>query len=215
MLFVVSLVLHFKLPVQPLALKVAFSPSQHTVLFALITGAAGLLPVVIVITVLLALSPHSVIHFAEYVPAPTTIVLLVAFVLHFTVPAQPMAVKVAVSALHKLVLSALIVGTAGGTPVVIVTGFELLDIPQTVVQVAVYVPAPTSFVRPVPPFDHVTMPSQPLAVKVAFSFPQIVVLLATIVGGFGTAPVVIVTLFDAGLTPHTFSQVAEYVPAPT
>ena len=65
MLEVVAPVLHVKVPVQPLALNVAFSPSQHTVLLLLMIGAVGVLPVVIVITLLLALSPHSVIQIAE------------------------------------------------------------------------------------------------------------------------------------------------------
>ena len=37
---------------QPEAVNVAFSPSQHTVLFDVITGAAGVVPVVMVTTLL-------------------------------------------------------------------------------------------------------------------------------------------------------------------
>ena len=49
-------------------------------------------------------------------------------------------------------------------------------------------PAPTSFVVPVPPTDQVTVPLQPLAVKVAFSVPHTVDLLVVKVGGVGVAP---------------------------
>jgi hypothetical protein len=63
--FVVAVVLHFTLPEQPVAVNVAVSALHRLFLFVLITGASGLLPVVIVITLLLALSPQSVIHNAE------------------------------------------------------------------------------------------------------------------------------------------------------
>jgi hypothetical protein len=53
------------LPIHVLAVKVALSPSQHSVLLAVTTGADGLLLVPIIITVLLALSPQSLIHLAE------------------------------------------------------------------------------------------------------------------------------------------------------
>jgi hypothetical protein len=64
-----------------------------------------------------------------------------------------------------------------------VTEFEFSDVPQLLVQVAVYVPAVTSLVAPIPPEDQVMVPpTQPEAVSVALSVPQIEVLLATIVG---------------------------------
>ena len=64
MLLVVAPVLHVKLPVQPVAVKVAFSPSQHKVLLAVITGAGGVVPVVIVTTLLAELSPHTLLQVA-------------------------------------------------------------------------------------------------------------------------------------------------------
>ena len=69
-------------------------------------------------------------------------------------------------------------------------------------------PAPTSFVVPVPPTDQVTVPLQPLAVKVAFSVPHTVDLLVVKVGGCGVAPIVTVIVFDAGLLPQLLIQVA-------
>ncbi len=60
----VAPVLHVKLPLQPLAVNVAFSPSQHTVLFEVITGAVGVVPVVMVNTLLTPLSPHALLHVA-------------------------------------------------------------------------------------------------------------------------------------------------------
>ena len=56
--------LHVKLPLQPLAVNVAFSPSQHKVLLAEINGAVGVAPVVIVNTLLAELSPHTLLHVA-------------------------------------------------------------------------------------------------------------------------------------------------------
>jgi hypothetical protein len=57
-------VLHTKLPLQPVAVNVAFSPSQQIVLFDEITGAVGVVPVVIVTTLLAELSPHTLLHVA-------------------------------------------------------------------------------------------------------------------------------------------------------
>ena len=51
-----------------------------------------------------------------------------------------------------------------------------------------YEPALTSFVVPVPPTDHVTVPLQPVAVKVAFSVPHTFDLSLVKVGGVGVAP---------------------------
>jgi hypothetical protein len=155
-------------------------------LLLLITGAAGVLPVVIVITLLLALSPHSVIHTAEYVPAPTTIVLPVAFVLHFTLPPQPLAVKVAVSALHKLVLLALIVGTAGLVPTLITIALLLPLAPQKFSHTAVYVPALVTVILVLVALVlHFTLPLVQVAVNTAFPAPQIVILFVAITGAVG------------------------------
>ena len=66
----------------------------------------------------------------------TVIVLLVAPVLHFKLPEHPLAVKVADSLLHKLVLSALITGAAGLLPLLIVITFEAPLSPQLLLHVA-------------------------------------------------------------------------------
>ena len=64
-------------------------------------------------------------------------VLLVAFVLHFNVPLQPFAVNVALSPVQIVVLSLVIVGVVGLTPVLMTIEFDALLVPQTVVQLAV------------------------------------------------------------------------------
>ena len=61
----------------------------------------------------------------------------VAFVLHLTVPAQPVAVNVAVSLLHRLTLFVAIVGAFGVVPVVMVITFDTPLVPQLLLQVAV------------------------------------------------------------------------------
>lgn len=52
------------------------------------------------------------------------------------------------------------------------------------------------------------MPPQPVAVNVAVSAPQILVLLLTTTGALGVPPVVIVTGVEAPLTPQRLVQVA-------
>ena len=64
MLLLVSPVLHVKLPMQPLANNVTFSPSQQIVLLAVRTGALGVVPIVIVTTLLTTLSPQLLLHVA-------------------------------------------------------------------------------------------------------------------------------------------------------
>ena len=132
-LFPVAPVLHFTMPEQPLALKVALSALHKLVLLVLITGAAGLLPVLITIALLAPLSPQLLIQVALYVPAVLTLMLaVVAPVLHFKVPEQPVALKVALSALHKLVLLVLITGAAGLLPILITISFDFGLTPQIV-----------------------------------------------------------------------------------
>jgi hypothetical protein len=53
-------------------------------------------------------------------------------VLHLTVPEHPVALNVAVSALHKLFLVVLITGAAGLLPVLIITSFDFGLTPHTV-----------------------------------------------------------------------------------
>ena len=67
----------------------------------------------------------------------TVMVAVVAKVLHFTVPAQPVAVNVAVSALHKLFLFVLITGAAGLVKMFIIMLFDDVLSPQLLLHVAV------------------------------------------------------------------------------
>lgn len=162
------------------------------------------------------LTPHIVSQTTEYVPAAlTVIVLLVAFVLHFKVPLQPVAVNIAVSVPQIVVLFAVIVGVVGVTPVRITTEFDDELVPQIFVQDAVYVPeAVTSNVLPVAPKTfHETVPSvQPEAVNVAFSPSQQIVLSDVITGAEGLFPFWIVTLPLEILVPQSVVQVAVYAP---
>ena len=66
---------------------------------------------------------------------------------------------------------------------------------------------------PVEPPVQVTVPLHPVAVNVAISLPQILVLSDVIVGGAGLPPVVITTVLDTPLVPQVVVQVAVYVPA--
>ena len=91
-----------------------------------------------VITVDAPLVPQLLIHVALYVPAALTVILVpVAFVFHFTVPVQPVAVKVAVSLLHKLALSLATIGADGVVPVVMVTTLDAPLVPQVLLHMAV------------------------------------------------------------------------------
>ncbi len=58
-------VFHVKLPTQPVALKVALSPTQIPVLFELIIGGAGGVPVLITISFDLGLTPQIVSQTTE------------------------------------------------------------------------------------------------------------------------------------------------------
>ena len=109
--------------------------------------------------------------------------------------------------------SVVITGALGGVPVPIVIVLLFGDVPHELLQVAVYVPAPTSIVDVVAPLLHANVPVQPAAVNVAFSVPHTVVLFDVILGAFGLLPVVITIAFDAGLSPQIFEHVAVYVPA--
>ena len=60
----------------------------------------------------------------------------------------------------------------------------------------------------VAPVLQANVPLQPVAVKVAVSVPQILVLFAATVGAGGVVPVVIVITFDAPLVPQLLLQVA-------
>ena len=210
MLLPLTPVLHTKLPLHPLAVNVAFSPSQQMVLFDEITGAVGVVPVVIVTTLLAELSPHTLLHVAEYVPAVLTLIVLpVALVLHLILPAQPVALNVALSPLHKLVLFDEITGAAGFTPVPITISFDFGLTPQIFSHTTEYVPAALTLIVLLVAFVlHFKVPLQPVAVNVAVSPVQIVVLSLTIVGVVGLTPVLITIEFEALLVPHTVVQTA-------
>jgi hypothetical protein len=125
-------------------------------------------------------------------------------------PVQPTAVKVAFSPSQHTVLSVLITGTGGVGFVPIIIVFELPEVPQLVVHVAVYVPGPTSLLVPTPnPADQVIVPpTHPVAVKVALSFEQTLLTLLVNTGAGGGVPVVIVTTFEADEVPHELTHVA-------
>ena len=61
----------------------------------------------------------------------------VVLLLHFTMPAQPLAVNVALTPLHKLLLLVIMPGAPGVLPVVITTGLDTLLSPHVLLQVAV------------------------------------------------------------------------------
>ena len=125
------------MPEQPVEIKVAVSVLHKLFLLVLITGAAGLLPVLITIALLAPLSPQLLIQVALYVPAVLTVMLaVVAPVLHFIVPEQPVALRVALSALHKLFLLVLITGAAGLLPVLITIALLAPLSPQLLMHVA-------------------------------------------------------------------------------
>ena len=133
-----ALVLHFTVPVQPVAVNVALAPLHKLLLLVAIVGTPGVVRVVIVTTFDAPLVPQLLLQVAVYVPAVLTVILVpVAFVLQVTVPAQPVAVNVAVSLLHRLVLLVAIVGAFGVVPVVMVTTFDAPLVPQLLLQVAV------------------------------------------------------------------------------
>ncbi len=64
MLLPVAFVLHLIVPIQPVALNVVVSALHKLVLLAEITGAAGLLPLLITTTLLVPLSPQLLLHVA-------------------------------------------------------------------------------------------------------------------------------------------------------
>ena len=132
--------------------------------------------------------------------------LPVAPVLQTTEFPHPVAVRVTVCPSQQISLSAVTVG-AGGAFFVPITVDALL-LPQVVVQVAVYVPAvPTVIVVPFAPVLQLTVPVQPVAVKVAVSPAHIEGLLLDTVGAGGFVPVVMVTTFEV-LVPQLLLQLA-------
>lgn len=129
-------------------------------------------------------------------------------------PEQPVAVNVAVSVPHRLVILAVTFGADGFPPLVIeITAFSL--VPQLFLQEAKYVPATDAVsVLPVAPVFHVTVPEQFDAVRVAVSVPHRLVLSAVTIGADGAVHpqsdfALIVIGVDDVLVPQAFLQVAE------
>ena len=138
-MLVVSPVLHFIVPdVHALAVKVTFSVPHTGPVLPEIVGAVGTVPGTTIIVFEAGLLPQMFSHTALYVPAPTLIVLVVSPVLHFNVPVvHALAVKVTFSFPHTGPVLPVITGAVGLLSFCIVTGVELLLVPQVVVQVAV------------------------------------------------------------------------------
>jgi len=193
MLVPVPPALHVIVPVQPVAVNVAFSAPQTPILSEAITGAAGVLVRVITIPRLGLLSPQLFVHVAVYVPAVlTAILVVVAPVLQVIVPVHPVADKVANSLPQMFVVLAVTVGTDGAGVFVIITALLFPLSPQEFVQIAVYVPdVLTVILLPVAFVLHFTVPLHPVAVKVAVWSPQSASLFALMTGGAGADPVVI------------------------
>ena len=62
--FVIAPVFHLIVPAQLLAVNVAVSPLHNVFLLVLMIGAAGLVPVLITIALLMPLSPHVLLQVA-------------------------------------------------------------------------------------------------------------------------------------------------------
>jgi hypothetical protein len=209
----VAPVLHVIVPLQPAAVKTADSVEQISVLSEVKLGAEGFPPEVIVTLLDAGLVPQVFLQIALYVPATATVnVLPVTPLLHVIVPEQLDEVKIAVSVPQRLVLSALTVGDSGEPPLVITTTFDLPLTPQVFVQVAVYVPALTWILELVAPVLQVTVPVQPVDVKVAFSVSHTPILSVEITGATGELLRLITVPWLGWLSPQAFLQVAVYVP---
>jgi hypothetical protein len=201
-------------PAQPLAVKVTVLV-PHTSDAPVITGAAaiGLVPIVIVTA---PDGPHSFAHVAEYVPGPTSLVNPVPKLFDQVIvpPAQPEAVIVVFS-FAQISLAPVKIGAGNNGLIFTTTSLEAPEVPQTSVQVAVYLPGVTSLVIPVPNVpDQVIVPLvHPVAVRVVFAVAHISAA-PDITGAIGAAfvPIVMVAAADV---PHALEQVAVYVPGPT
>ena len=138
-MLVVSPVLHLRVPdVHALADNVTFSVPHTGPVLPEIVGAVGTVPGNTIIVFEAGLLPQMFSHTALYVPAPTLIVLVVSPVLHFNVPVvHALADKITFSFAHTGPVLPVIVGAVGLLNFCIVTGVELLLVPQVVVHVAV------------------------------------------------------------------------------
>lgn len=156
------------------------------------------------------LLPQLLIHTAEYVPAPTLIVLVVSPVLHLSVPdVHALADKVTFSVPHTGPVLPVIVGAVGTVPGNTIIVFEAGLLPQMFSHTAVYVPAPTLIVLVVSPVLHLSVPVvQALADKVTFSFAHTGPVLPVITGAVGLLNFCIVTGVELLLVPHVVVHVA-------
>jgi hypothetical protein len=136
-------------PVGQVPVNVACSVPQTLVLLEAIVGVPGAGVVVITTGIEGSELPHSFLQTAVYVPAPTTLGFVVLPSDHTAVPLVQLAVNVVVSVPQSINLPATTVGATGATPVPITTGVEVSDVPQVLIHVAVYVPAPTMIGLPV------------------------------------------------------------------
>lgn len=118
----------------------------------------------------------------------TESVLPVAPVFHVIVPEHPAAVNIAVSVPQRLVLSAVNLGAVGVPPFEIFTMLETPLVPQPFTQVAEYVLELTETLVPVAPVLQVTVPEHPIAINVAFSVPQTLILSDEMIGAAGELP---------------------------
>ena len=117
MLGVVAPVLHFKVPLQPVAINVALSLPQIVNLFAVMLGVVGVTPVLITIGLDAELMPHKLLHVAVYVPPElTSILVVVAPVLQLKLPIHPIASNFTFSPSQQIVLLLLIIGADGLFP---------------------------------------------------------------------------------------------------
>ncbi len=205
----VVLSFHCTVPLVQVAVRVAISVPQSVVLLATIDGAVGAGWLVITTGIEAGEVPQLLTQVAVYVPGPTRIGLPVLLLFQVsTPPVGQLPVRVAFSSPHTLSLLAVICGAVGAGWVVITTGVEATEVPQLLTHVAVYVPAPTCLGLAVVLSFHCTVPLVQVAVRVAISVPQSVVLLATIDGAVGAGWVVITTGVEATEVPQLLTHVA-------
>ena len=130
--------LHCTVPVAQAAISVAVSAPQRVVLLGPTVGAAGVLPVPMVIGSDATEVPQLLTQVAVYVPAPTEIGLPVEPLLQVRIPPEGHEpVRAAFSSPHTVSLLAWILGLPGAGCVVITTGVEAGELPHAFTQVAV------------------------------------------------------------------------------
>ena len=123
-------------------------------------------------------------------------------------PVGQVPVNVACSVPQTLVLFDAIVGVPGAGVVVIVTGVDDGESPQSFLQTAVYVPAPTVLGFTVLPSDHTAVPLVQVAVNVVVSGSHTTNLPAVNVGATGGTPVPITNGVEIPDVPQVLTHVA-------